>query len=295
MPRKLGEKPPLKVYYDSTYVVKSTRETVTKSLLVAKLIEAGKAGKVLLEAPKPATRKELSVIHGKDYLKTVFEDKKGFLEVGPWSEPLLASILASTGGMRDAVAEALLTGRSGSLSSGLHHARKDSGQGFCTLNGLALAAQVALKKVKIVGLLDLDAHFGGGTFDILKAQPRVRLADVSVNSYDAWEPTDPKRHLATLVTNPERYLEETDKALAFLEGIDFLIYNAGMDTYEKAGGLKGITRAIIKARESRVVAWAKARRIPMIFALAGGYKWGGLSLEQIAELHLETIKAVAQD
>ena len=98
-----------------------------------------------------------------------------------------------------------------------------------------------------------------------------------------------------MVTNPERYLEETDKALAFLEGIDFLIYNAGMDTYEKAGGLKGITRAIIKARESRVVAWAKARRIPMIFALAGGYKWGGLSLEQIAELHLETIKAVAQD
>ncbi len=293
MPKILGAKPPLKVYYDSTYVVKSTRETVTKSLLVAKLIQAGKAGKVVLEAPKPASRKELSVIHGKEYLQTVFEDKKGFLEVGPWSEPLLASILASTGGMRDAVREALENGRSGSLSSGLHHARKDSGQGFCTLNGLALAAHVALKKVKVVGLLDLDAHFGGGTFDILQAQPRVRLADVSVNSYDAWEPADPKRHLATLVTNPERYLEETDKALAFLEGIDFLIYNAGMDTYEKAGGLKGITKEIIRKREKLVVQWARTRKIPHIFALAGGYKWGGLSLEQVAELHLETVKAFA--
>ena len=293
MPKILGAKPPLKVYYDSTYVVKSTRETVTKSLLVAKLIQAGKAGKVVLEAPKPASRKELSVIHGKEYLQTVFEDKKGCLEVGPWSEPLLASILASTGGMRDAVREALENGRSGSLSSGLHHARKDSGQGFCTLNGLALAAHVALKKVKVVGLLDLDAHFGGGTFDILQAQPRVRLADVSVNSYDAWEPADPKRHLATLVTNPERYLEETDKALAFLEGIDFLIYNAGMDTYEKAGGLKGITKEIIRKREKLVVQWARTRKIPHIFALAGGYKWGGLSLEQVAELHLETVKAFA--
>ena len=30
-----------------------------------------------------------------------------------------------------------------------------------------------------------------------------------------------------------------------------------------------------------------------LFALAGGYKWGGLTLQQVAELHLETVKAFA--
>jgi acetoin utilization deacetylase AcuC-like enzyme len=78
-----------------------------------------------------------------------------------------------------------------------------------------------------------------------------------------------------------------------LERVDFLIYNAGMDTYEKAGGMKGITKDIIRKREKLVVQWARARKIPHIFALAGGYKWGGLTLEQVAELHLETVKVFA--
>jgi len=78
-----------------------------------------------------------------------------------------------------------------------------------------------------------------------------------------------------------------------LERVDFLIYNAGMDTYEKAGGMKGITKEMILKREKRLVQWARARKIPHIFALAGGYKWDGLTLQQVAELHLETVKAFA--
>ena len=76
--------------------------------------------------------------------------------------------------------------------------------------------------------------------------------------------------------------------------MEFLIYNAGMDTFEKAGGMKGITKEIIRKREQRVVQWARQRKVPYIFALAGGYTWGGLTLEQVAELHLETVKAFAR-
>jgi hypothetical protein len=50
---------------------------------------------------------------------------------------------------------------------------------------------------------------------------------------------------------------------------------------------------MILKREKRVVQWARARKIPHIFALAGGYKWDGLTLQQVAELHLETVKAFA--
>lgn len=285
---------PLTVFYSPAYVVEGRMETVTKAKLVAKLIESGKAGEVRLQAPKLATRKELELIHDPEYVRRTFEETGAFLEVGPWSLPLLNSILASTGGMRDAVNEALRTGRSGSLSSGLHHARRRSGNGFCQFNGLALAALEALKKVKTVGILDLDAHAGGGTFDILGDDPRVYLADITVNSFDSWEPTNSARHFYHEVRDPQSYLGQVEDALHLLEPVDCLIYNAGMDTYEKAGGLKGITKDIIRKRERLVAEWARRRKIPHLFALAGGYKWGGLNLEQIAELHLETVQAFAQ-
>jgi acetoin utilization deacetylase AcuC-like enzyme len=285
---------PLTIFYSPNYVVEGKSETVTKAKLVARLIEAGRAGDVRLQAPKLATRKELESIHDAEHVRSTFEDTGSFLEVGAWSLPLLNSILASTGGMRDAVKEALRNGRSGSLSSGLHHARRRSGNGFCQFNGLALAALEALKQVKTVGILDLDAHAGGGTFDILGADPRVYLADLTVNSFDSWEPTDPRRHFYHEVSEPQSYLGHVEDALHFLEPVDCLIYNAGMDTYEKAGGLKGITKDIIRKREALVVEWARRRRIPHLFALAGGYKWGGLSLAQVAELHLETVQAFAR-
>lgn len=285
---------PLTVFYSPAYVVEGRMETVTKAKLVAELIEAGQAGDVRLQAPKLATRKELERIHDPEHVRSTFEDKGAFLEVGPWSQPLLNSILASTGGMRDAVKEALRNGRSGSLSSGLHHARRRAGNGFCQFNGLALAALEALTQVKTVGILDLDAHAGGGTFDILGADPRVFLADITVNSFDSWEPTDERRHFYYEVSEPQAYLGQVEDALHFLEPVEFLIYNAGMDTYEKAGGLKGITKDIIRKRERLVVEWARRRKIPHLFALAGGYKWGGLSLAQIAELHLETVQAFAR-
>lgn len=285
--------PPLTVFYSPAYVVEGKTETVTKSKLVAGMIEAGKAGEVWLEAPKFATRQELELIHTAEHVRSTFEDKGSFLEVGAWSQPLLDSILASTGGMRDAVREALKNGRSGSLSSGLHHARRNSGNGFCQFNGLALAALEALKKVKTVGILDLDAHAGGGTFDILGDHPQVHLADVTVNAFDSWEPTDRDRHFYVEVAQPKRYLDHVEEALVALERVDFLIYNAGMDAYEKAGGMKGITKEMILKREKRVVQWARARKIPHVFALAGGYKWDGLTLQQVAELHLETVRAFA--
>jgi len=284
---------PLTVFYSPAYVVRGGVETTTKSGIIAKLIEAGQAGDVRLQAPKSATRAELELIHSPEYVRSIFEDKRSRLEAGQWSQALLDSILASTGGMRDAVKEAMQNGRSGSLSSGLHHAHRNRGQGYCQFNGLALAALEALRQVRTVGILDLDAHAGGGTFDILGDHPQVCLADVTVCLFDTWEPTDPARHYYAEVDDPRTYLARVEEALQALERVNFLIYNAGMDTYAKAGGLKGITKDIILQREKLVVDWARARKIPHIFALAGGYRWGGLTLPQVAELHLETVKAFA--
>jgi len=284
-------KHPLRVFYSEDYAVGEGLETVTKSKLLAEMIKEGRVPRVELVAPKLATEEELLLIHSADYVDDVLSGKKKNIAAGMSSKKLIKSILASTGGMRDATNEALRNGRSGSFSSGLHHARTDAGMGFCTFNGLALAALEALKKVKSVGILDLDAHCGGGTADILKSNKRVRLADVSVCSYDSWTPTAKSRHFIQVVAKPKTYLETVEEALKSLEGVEFLIYNAGMDTHERAGGLKGITLEIIQEREMRVVEWARAQNVPIVFALAGGYTWSGLTLKEVAELHLETVRA----
>ena len=284
-------KHPLRVFYSADYAVDERLETVSKSKLLAEMITAGAVPGVELVAPKLATEAELLRIHSPDYVYRVLTGELKYLAAGLWSKELLQSILATTGGMRDAVFEAFRNGRSGSLSSGLHHASTNNGKGFCTLNGLALAALVALEKVGEVGILDLDAHCGGGTADILKKNKKVRLADVSVCSYDAWTPIAKSRHFFEVVDRPGRYIAKVREALKALEGVEFLIYNAGMDTHEKAGGLDGITLDIIKEREALVVEWARERNVPIIFALAGGYTWSGLTLKEVAELHLETVKA----
>jgi len=282
---------PLRVFYSDEYAVGEGLETVTKSKLLAEMIKEGRVPRVELVAPKIATEEELEAIHSREYVASVLSGAIESIAAGTWSKKLVKSILATTGGMRDATNEALRNGRSGSFSSGLHHARTNAGMGFCTFNGLALAALEALKKVKSVGILDLDAHCGGGTADILKSNKRVRLADVSVCSYDSWTPTAKSRHFIEVVAKPKSYLATVEKALESLEGVEFLIYNAGMDTHERAGGLNGITLEIIQERELRVVEWARAQNVPIVFALAGGYTWSGLTLKEVAELHLETVRA----
>ena len=287
--------PSVNIYYSQEYALATGLETITKSAEVAAAIAADPTLAVRLVAPVPATHAELRAIHEESYLRTVFAAGPGELPTGPRTPELRRSLLASTGGMRDAVAEALRAGRSGSLSSGLHHARRGAGEGFCTLNGLALGALRALQDVASVGILDLDAHFGGGTFDILGEHPQVRLADVSVNGYDQWEPTAPARHHVELVTDPASYLDAVSRALQALEGVRCLLYNAGMDVHERAGGIKGLTTEVVQRREALVFGWARRRGIPIAFALAGGYRWGGLTLAQVAALHLETVRACAAD
>lgn len=288
-------KGPLPVAFCPAYALDAGMETVMKSRLLAEMLEAGEAGAVRLFAPEPATEAELGQIHDVAYIAKVLHGTDPYLEFGSWSKEGVASVLLTTGGMRDAVKVALQTGRSGSLSSGLHHARRAYGTGYCTFNGLALAALEGLKTVGRVGILDLDAHFGGGTAEILGDDARVVLADVSVNSFDQWTARDGARHYVECVHDAECYLAAVERACAVLEGVELLIYNAGMDTHENAGGLKGITTEIIRRREARVVAWATQRNVPVLFALAGGYKWGGLTLEGVARLHLETVKAFARE
>jgi len=276
-----------KIFFDNDYVLDSGVETRTKAKPIADIIIAEELSGVELCSPRKATRQELEEVHSSGYMDSLWNG----------DQDLLRSLLASTGGVLEAMDQALINGFSGSLSSGLHHAKRTHDEGFCYINGLALAALRALNVHGLtdVGILDLDAHCGGGTFELIGSDARVRLADVSTNSYDSWKSFELRHHLK-VVRDSNNYLNEVDKALKHLSGVQLLIYNAGMDPFEgcSTGGQPGITREVLQRREKLVADWCRENNVPVLFVLAGGYEGPNLDLEGVARLHLLTINEFVQ-
>jgi acetoin utilization deacetylase AcuC-like enzyme len=286
------------VFFSHEYVVgDSNRETVTKAAKVAERI-AAEFPNVKLKAPVPATTEQLLLSHSEQYVSAFLTGSP--LDVasgglGYWSEDLRRSVLVSTGGVINAVESALINGRSGSLSSGLHHASHSGGAGYCTINGLAIATQVALAGgVKNVGILDVDAHCGGGTIDILRDNPSVRVADVSTNQFDYWR-SDFENHQLILESDPDKYLAAVEIALDHLIGVDLILHNAGMDPVSgrSYGDRPEFDSELMKTRENLIAKWCEATSTPIAFVLAGGYASGGLTLDDVADLHMHTIAALA--
>jgi acetoin utilization deacetylase AcuC-like enzyme len=212
-----------------------------------------------------------------------------------WDPALWQAVTASNGGLCAAAEVALREGVSGSLSSGLHHARRGYGAGFCTFNGLALAALRAARSGLRVLVLDLDAHCGGGTDSLVGREPNVVQLDVATDAYDAYAPAPP--HILATVRTAPAYLPTISNGLEALDAagpFDLLLYNAGMDPHEGSmGGLPGITAAVLAEREALVFDWARRRGMPVAFCLAGGYVSSRLARDQLVALHRLTVAAAA--
>jgi acetoin utilization deacetylase AcuC-like enzyme len=286
------------IYFDSTYVVSGGGiETVRKADEVAKRI-LEQFPDIKLVSPEPATVEQLLLAHTVEYIEAFLSGEPydvASAALGEWSEEVVASVLASTGGVIEAALAALESGRAGSLSSGLHHAKSDHSAGFCTINGLAIAALVALQNgAKSVGILDIDAHCGGGTFDILGDNPLIRIGDVSTNGYDTWR-SGQERHKLEITTDPDTYLDVVAEMLEHIGSVDLLLLNAGMDPAEggSTGSTRGFTFELLEQRELLVAEWCERTNTPVAFVLAGGYVGSQLTLGGVADLHMHTVAAIA--
>jgi acetoin utilization deacetylase AcuC-like enzyme len=207
-------------------------------------------------------------------------------------------VLASNGGAVAAALAALEDGVAGSLSSGLHHARYGRGAGFCTFNGLVIAAKGALAAgAKSVLILDLDAHCGGGTASLIAGDSQLRQLDVSVNNYDAYSDCEQSR--LVVVGSGREYMPTLrhvlDEADRRSDSFDLCLYNAGMDPCEccSTGGKDGVTPDILAEREKLVFEWCGNRRLPLAFVLAGGYIGPRLDEDGLVALHRLTLAAAS--
>ena len=214
-----------------------------------------------------------------------------------WDPGLFAMTCASTGGTVAAALRALETGTAGSLSSGLHHAKRSRGDGFCTFNGLALAAHAALDAgAGGVLIIDLDAHCGGGTAELLADDPRIAQLDLAVDAFDLYP--EHGRFTLDTILDASAYLPTLRRRLDALDpaAFDLVLYNAGMDPFEGChiGGRRGMTREILAEREDTVFAWCRDIGLPVAFVLAGGYAGGGFTQDDLVDLHRLTLEAAAR-
>ena len=286
----------MKVFFNDRYVAPGHgADTTRKSGEIAAALATGRVPTVELADPVdlvdladqlvPTVHSEAYVNALKTGRPTELAESQGF----GWDEGIWEMAANSTAGVLAATNEALaIGGPSGSLSSGLHHARRANGAGYCTVNGLAVAANHATEQVDgTVVVLDVDAHCGGGTNELVGDNQRILHLDLSTNGFDHYQPKGNDKLLVLGSRTDEAYLDHVDWCLDRVpKDSSLVIYNAGMDPHPS------ISAEGLAERERRVANWCADHAMPVAWVLAGGYTWS-ISMGQLVDLHLHTVTAFA--
>ena len=246
----------------------------------------------------------------------------------PYSADLVRAFWLAAGGSILAADFALNQGVAFNIGGGFHHAFPDHGEGFCMIHDVAVAIRRMQRddKIRRAMTLDCDVHQGNGTAAIFAgmriprpaqplpswsasmfAQPptaKVREAhegDVFTislhqeNNYPAWKPPSSIDVDLPDETGDEDYLGWLDNALS--SGLrqfepELLCYVAGADPYreDQLGGLS-LSIEGLKRRDELVFRAAKAKEIPVMVTLAGGY---ARDVEDTVTVHCNTVIAAQE-
>ncbi len=294
--------PGVNVYYDRAYTGSAfSFDTTRKATWVADSLAADPIAGIRLVAPESLRWDQVAQVHAPEYVQAIRTGEPRDLAQSQkldWDAGLGPMVLATNGGAVASALDALRSGVSGSLSSGLHHARRACGNGYCTFNGLVIAAHAALDAgARSVLILDLDAHCGGGTAELIADEPRIWQQDVSVDSFDRYDSSERTR--LYMVHDSSAYLAQVRACLQAVDDgdlpFDLCLYNAGMDPHEASadGGLAGVTTQMLQQRENLVFDWCRRRGLPVAFVLAGGYIGTRLDAAGLVALHRLTLSAAA--
>jgi acetoin utilization deacetylase AcuC-like enzyme len=246
------------------------------------------------------------------------------LEV-PFSPALVKAFWLAAGGSILAADSALSNGIAISIGGGFHHAFPDHGEGFCMIHDVAIAIRRMQRddKIRYAMTVDCDVHQGNGTAAIfagtrtasepLPSVPTSTLTPVKTkmrgshagdvftislhqeNNYPAWKPPSSIDIDLPDEIGDDDYLAWLDNALS--SGLrqfepELLCYIAGADPYreDQLGGLS-LTIDGLKKRDELVFRVAKARDIPVMVTLAGGY---ARNVEDTVTIHCNTVIAATE-
>src|SRR6266404_1531844 len=279
--------------------------------------------------PHPAADQEVLLVHTPQYVEklktgTLSAREQMELEV-PFSPALVKAFWLAAGGSILAADYALNDGMAISIGGGFHHAFPDHGEGFCMIHDVAIAIRRMQRdgKIRYAMTVDCDVHQGNGTAAIFggtrttseplpsvpasmlnPAKTEMRAGDTGdvftislhqQNNYPAWKPPSSIDVNLPDKTGDDDYLAWLDNALSSgLRQFDpeLICYIAGADPYreDQLGGL-ALTLPGLKRRDELVFRVAKARGIPVMVTLAGGY---ARNVEDTVTIHCNTVIAVTE-
>lgn len=272
------------------------------TLLKERLLAEGVLAASDLLEPQPIERGVIELVHTAAYIdklesSTLSTAEQRLLGL-PWSAALWLRSRLASGGTLLAARAALLSGLSGNLAGGTHHAFADHGEGFCVLNDVAIAiaklrAERVIERALIV---DLDVHQGNGTAAIFEKSDAVftfsmhgerNYPSVKMRSHldvPLADGVGDGEYLDLLRRHLPEVLERSSAQLAFyLAGVDV----AAGDRYGKLA----LTEQGIRARDRLVIESVRDRGVPLVIVLAGGYAETRM---RTAELHAHAFREAVQ-
>jgi acetoin utilization deacetylase AcuC-like enzyme len=253
--------------------------------ILAAIEEAGLLRPEDVSRPRPASLENILRVHTPEYLESLQKPEVlgrilGVEVPARDAEVTLDLQRLMVGGTIQATRLALRTGGAAvHLGGGFHHALRDSGQGFCVFNDVA----VAISRLRARGyaerilVVDLDLHDGNGTRAIFAKDHTVHTLSIH---HAHWGPTEAVESTAVALgpgAEDSRYLSVLAETLppifhAFRPALVY--YLAGTDpAAEDPLSNWRLTAEGIRQRDRQVTALVSEahRALPMVVLLAGGY------------------------
>lgn len=303
----------IRVFHDPRYEADIGEHImpIRKFRLVREALERA-ALPVTIASPEPVSDEDLLRVHTREYLEAIRTGEPRALAQSqkfPWSPGLAEAVRWTNGGCIAALSAALEDGVAGNLASGFHHSHGPHGEGFCTFNGLVVAQERARAEGRMRrGLvLDMDLHYGNGTAALLADRPELFQLSIYGNWYEknlahrdvssrrapdtenAWSVpvpngADGEQYLAILREHLPRAIDRARP--------DVLLFQAGADPYkEDPYSPLLVDHDDLKARDHLVFETCRARGIPVMWVLAGGYT---KDVTKVVEVHVNTARAAVE-
>jgi len=243
--------------------------------------------------PVEAPFGDLALVHTPEYLRRLADgalDAAEIRRIGvPWSGALWRRSRLAAQGTIEAARAALEDAIAGNLAGGTHHAFPGHGEGFCVLNDVAVAIRVLQREARIrtALVIDLDVHQGNGTAAIFEDDPEVFT--FSMHGERNYPMRKMRSTLDVALPDGMGDDEYVGTLARHLGGIwacfepDLVFYLAGVDPAQgDRYGRLALTDEGIRRRDREVLGACRARGLPTVITIAGGY---AATPQRTAELH----------
>ncbi|MFW6269197.1 MAG: histone deacetylase family protein [Bacillota bacterium] len=177
--------------------------------------------------PYPCKEEDLLLAHENNFIKKVKNQDYYDPESPAYDNIFYLARLAAGGAIKAAEERAFSLMRPPG-----HHAGKDFLGGFCYFNNLVIAVEYLGKKTLII---DIDAHHGNGTQDIIQDKNEVFYISLHKNIYPGTGYKSEKNyrnHVFREEVGDDKYLETLDNILKIDKEFDMIAVSAGFDGYK---------------------------------------------------------------